>query len=143
MIRIKSNAHSFMLNGKEFQKGTLTVSHDADGVAINGIYAKLEDIECDGEVMPDKESLSEWISDNLFYKGGRDGVNSGSQTVSSATYEGLEPLTNDELETLYPDAVNRFLVVAPNIGSGMLYVKLNMPLMDAWYSWAASPVLVQ
>lgn len=70
MIRIKSNAHSFTLNGKEFQKGTLTVSHDNDGVAINGIYAKLEDIECDGISFTTKAELETWISDKLFKNGG-------------------------------------------------------------------------
>jgi len=135
-IRIVTKDNSFSINKMEYQKGSITVNHgDPEGVSMVGISAKIEEVECDGQVFDNKDDLESWLSSKLFYKGGGDGT--GSQN-KGATYMGTEPLFNDDLNADYPNATDRFIVVAPNIGSGMLYIKIIVDNQGWWFSLPAS-----
>lgn len=132
---LEAKTNSFIVNGLEFQKGVLTVNHSENGISINGMYANLSDITIDGEPVISSQDLRTWISENLFKSGGGDGT--GSQN-KGATYLGAEPLFNEDLNSDYPNATDRFIVVAPNIGSGMLYIKIIVDNQGWWFSLPAS-----
>lgn len=88
---LESKENSFVVNGLEFQKGSLTVSHSESGIAINGNYASLSDITTDGNVLGSIDDLKTWVSDNLFKSGGGStggGVQQGVQSVTGNLVKG-------------------------------------------------------
>lgn len=76
-ITITTKENSFLLNGVEYQKGTLNINHSDDGISIGSVFAKFSEVTANNSVFNSKNDLSDWISSNLFKNGGGDG--SGSQ----------------------------------------------------------------
>lgn len=85
---LESKENSFIVNGLEFQKGSLTVSHSADGISINGNYAALADITADGDVLGSMDDLKSFISENLFKSGGGSGGNGAVDSVTGNLVSG-------------------------------------------------------
>lgn len=141
MIKITSSETYIIIDGSVYSKNSFSLSQISNGVRVlfsNDQYldVNINNVELDGVAPGSVNDLTTFLTTNGFsLNGGGDG--SGSQN-KGATYTGTDPLFTDDLNIMYPDAGDRFIVVATNVGSGMLYVKIIAQDQAWWYSWAAS-----
>jgi hypothetical protein len=71
MIRITSLTNSFILNGRQYQRGELTFSPASeDRISVSNFTAGLADIEIDGETFDTMEALQSALDEKVFKNGG-------------------------------------------------------------------------
>lgn len=82
-IELQIKGNSFLLNGKQYQKGTLSVDYRVPNVIYFGhIKTTLADVTADGETFGTIEELENWTGSNLFKSGGSTGGNGGSDNLT-------------------------------------------------------------
>lgn len=145
MITIEKKGDAVLINGSYLvNRGAVSATVNGNRMVVQlsgqgptGVFSDVfSEYRVDGQSFTSMEDLVNYLGDNVFYSGGGDG-GMGSQ-IRSVTNETTEPLYEEQLDILYPDAVDRFLVSAPMVGSGMLYLKIITPDGDMWDSWPAS-----
>lgn len=73
-IQIEIKGNSFLLNGKQYQKGTLAVDFRIPNAIYFGhIKTTLAEVTADGETFGSIEELETWTGANLFSVGGGSG----------------------------------------------------------------------
>lgn len=87
-IQIEIKGNSFLLNGKQYQKGTLAVDFRIPNAIYFGhIKTTLAEVTADGETFGSIEELETWTGANLFSVGGSAGGNGGSLTWSDTSWQ--------------------------------------------------------
>ena len=81
ILKIKTAQNSFSVNGTWYNKGALVIKESDNGLMYGGFMYSFNEVDCDGSIQPDKESLITWLNSNLFKNGG----GSGGGAVESVT----------------------------------------------------------
>lgn len=89
MITITTLTNSFILNGSQYQKGSLVVTPTAGGAKIGSFYDSFQNISVDGRTYATAEELHTALDTKLFKSGGGNG--SG---VAGLTWDDTSTMTD-------------------------------------------------
>lgn len=86
MIQITSLTNSFILNGRLYQKGSLTFTPTPNGLSVSNFSASFANITIDGETFDNMEDLRNALNEKVFKSGG------------GSTGEGVQSITWDNVQ---------------------------------------------